>query len=44
MTSNEVREVTAMARRIAALALLREDLDRNYRSAGQDTYAWPFGQ
>ncbi|MEK7721247.1 MAG: type ISP restriction/modification enzyme, partial [Elusimicrobiota bacterium] len=44
LSSDEVREVTAMARRIAALALLREELDRNYRGAGQDTYAWPSGQ
>lgn len=32
LTSDEVREVTAMARRIAALVLLQEQLDTNYHA------------
>jgi hypothetical protein len=37
----EAREVTAMARRLAALVLLRPALDANYAAVAADTYAWP---
>jgi hypothetical protein len=38
LTSDEVREVTAMARRLAALVLLQEQLDANYRETV--AHAW----
>jgi hypothetical protein len=41
LTADEVREVTHMARRIAALILLQPELDRNYQAVKDDTYAWP---
>jgi hypothetical protein len=37
----EVKEVTDMARRIAALLLLRPALDANYRAVKAATYHWP---
>lgn len=40
MTIDEVREVTAMARRIAALVLLHETLDANYHAVEAATYPW----
>ncbi|MDD8025323.1 MAG: N-6 DNA methylase [Acidobacteriota bacterium] len=41
LTPDEVRYVTEMARRIAALVSMRKDLDDNYRSVIKSTYAWP---
>jgi hypothetical protein len=38
---DEAREVTAMARRLAALCLLQPKLDENYRAVAQDPYPWP---
>ena len=38
---DEVREVTAMARRIAALVLLQKTLDENYRAIKSATYSNP---
>ena len=37
----EAREVTAMARRLAALVLLRPALDANYAAVAAATYPWP---
>ena len=39
----EVREVTRMARRIAAILLLQPALDANYLAVKGSTYAWPDG-
>jgi hypothetical protein len=39
----EVREVTRMARRIAAILLLQPELDANYLAVKEDTYPWPQG-
>ena len=36
----EVREVTNMARRIAALVLLQPELNENYRSVAAESYDW----
>ncbi len=41
LKSEEAREVTAMARRLAAIILLQPDLDENYRRAAAKAYAWP---
>jgi hypothetical protein len=41
LTLDELREVTNMARRIAAIVLLQPALDANYRAVVADTYAWP---
>ena len=41
LTQEEVREVTNMARRIAALLLLEPQLDENYRTVKASTYPWP---
>ncbi len=41
LTREEVREVTGMARRIAAILLLEPALDANYQAARQSTYSWP---
>jgi hypothetical protein len=41
LTADEIREVTAMARRLAALVLLRPKLDENYRAIAAAT--WTFG-
>ena len=40
LTADEVREVTNMARRIAAIILLEPDLDANYQAVKQATYMW----
>ncbi|MBV5299110.1 MAG: N-6 DNA methylase [Rhodoferax sp.] len=39
LTLIEIMEVTAMARRLAALVLLQPQLDDNYRAAAADTWA-----
>ena len=41
LTLDEVREVTDMARRIAAIVLMEPSLDDNYRAVCEDTYDWP---
>jgi hypothetical protein len=41
LTPDEVRYVTEMARRIAALVSLQAKLDENYREAVKATYTWP---
>jgi predicted helicase len=41
LKTDEVREVTNMARRIAALLLLAPQLDENYRKIKEATYQWP---
>jgi hypothetical protein len=41
LTADEAREVTSMARRIAAIVLLQPALDENYRRAAAKVYAWP---
>lgn len=40
LTPDEAREVTHMARRIAALILLQPELDKNYQAVKAATYAW----
>lgn len=40
LTLDEVDYVTQMARRLAALVLLRPELDENYRAVVDDTWAW----
>ena len=40
LTPDEAREVTAMARRIAAIVLLEPALDANYTMVKESTYAW----
>ncbi len=41
LTVEEAREVTNMARRIAAILLLEPALDENYRAIKSSTYTWP---
>jgi hypothetical protein len=41
MKLEEVTEVSHMARRIAALLLLRPALDANYRAVKAEPYPWP---
>jgi hypothetical protein len=41
LTVEEMKEVTRMARRIAALVLLRPALDENYRAVKAAAYPWP---
>jgi hypothetical protein len=41
LTPDEVRYVTEMARRLAALVALQPSLDDNYRKVIKSTYAWP---
>ncbi len=41
LTPEEVAEVTAMARRIAAIILMTPALDANYQAVKANTYAWP---
>lgn len=41
LTLDEAEYVTGMVRRIAALVLLRDALDANYRAVTADGYAWP---
>ena len=40
LTIDEVREVTNMARRIAAILLLEAELDKNYSQVKEDCYDW----
>lgn len=40
LTPEEVREVTNMVRRLAALVLLEPELDENYRRVTASTYPW----
>ena len=41
LKTDEVREVTRMVRRIAAILLLQPALDANYQAVREHTYAWP---
>lgn len=41
LSVDEAREVTNIARRIAAILLLEPELDANYERVKADTYAWP---
>ena len=41
LTPDEVRYVTEMARRLAALIALHTSLDDNYRNVIRSTYQWP---
>jgi hypothetical protein len=41
LTSDEVRYVTEMARRLAALIALQTSLDDNYRKVIKATDSWP---
>ena len=41
LSADEAREVTGMARRLAAIILLQPALDDNYRRAAANAYAWP---
>lgn len=41
LSLDEIKEVTAMARRLAALVMLRPALDDNYRAVTATTYDWP---
>lgn len=40
LTPDEVREVTNMARRIAAIILLESELNENYRQVKENNYPW----
>ena len=40
LTSDEVREVTNMARRLTAIVFLEPALDQNYRKVKASTYRW----
>jgi hypothetical protein len=44
ISSEEAREVTNMARRIAAILLLQPKLDDNYRAVKTSTFAWGAAQ
>lgn len=37
----EAEYVTEMARRIAAILLMTDSLDENYKACKADTWAWP---
>jgi hypothetical protein len=41
LTMDEVRTVTDIARRIAAILLMQPELDTNYEAVKKSTYAWP---
>ncbi len=41
LTMEEAEYVTEMARRIAAILLMSEALDKNYRACKDNPYAWP---
>jgi len=41
LTLDEVRHVTEMARRLAAMVALQASLDDNYRKVIKATYSWP---
>ena len=40
LSADEAREVTDMARRIAAILLLQPKLDKNYRDVKVKCYTW----
>ena len=40
LTPDEARDVTHMARRIAALILLQPELDAGYQRVKADTFTW----
>ncbi len=41
LTQEEAREVTGIARRLAAICLMTPALNQNYRAAKKSTYPWP---
>jgi hypothetical protein len=41
LTKDEAREVSGMVRRLAAIILMTDQLDANYASARDDSFAWP---
>jgi len=41
LTKDEAREVSGMVRRLAAIILMTDQLDANYASAHDDSFAWP---
>jgi hypothetical protein len=41
LSADEAREVTGMARRLAAIVLLQPALDENYKRVAANAYAWP---
>jgi hypothetical protein len=41
LTSDEAREITSTARRIAGVVLLEPDLNRNYGKTLEHVYSWP---
>jgi hypothetical protein len=41
LSADEAREVTGMARRLAAIELMQPALDDNYRRVAKSAYAWP---
>jgi Type ISP C-terminal specificity domain len=41
LSKEEAREVTGIARRITAIVLMTDELDTNYISARDDSFAWP---
>ena len=41
LNPDEAREVTSMARRLAAIVLMQPTLNENYRAVTAATYAWP---
>jgi hypothetical protein len=43
LRAEEAREVTHMARRLAAIVLLQPALDENYRRVKASAYPWPPG-
>jgi type ISP restriction-modification system protein len=43
LTTDEVRTVTEIARRIAAIILMQPALNANYEAVKKSTYAWPAG-
>jgi len=40
LTQDEVREVTGMARRLAAICLMTPILNQNYMAAKKSAYPW----
>jgi hypothetical protein len=41
LTTAEVREVTAMVRRLAAIVLMQPELDANYQAIRDNAFPWP---
>jgi hypothetical protein len=41
LSADEARDVTEVARRIAAILLLGPELDRNYAAVKANVYIWP---